>query len=113
MPRIIGQKAAMELILSGKTISAGDAKIMGLVNQVVGTDELEAATAAFVKPYLKLSAEVLRLTKKAVKTGLMDPLEPSLRAIEDVYLKELLSTADAQEGLVAFLEKRKPQWRNE
>jgi len=113
MPRIIGQKAAMELILSGKSISAQDAKIMGLVNQVVGRDGLEAATTAFLKPYLNLSAEVLRLTKKAVKSGLMDPLEPALRIIEDIYLKELLKTADAQEGLTAFLEKRKPQWRNE
>ena len=113
MPRIIGQKAAMELILSGKTISAGEARDMGLINQVVGRDGLETATEAFLKPYLRLSAEVLRLTKKAVKSGLMDPLEPSLRTIEDIYLKELLKTADAQEGLVAFLEKRKPQWRNE
>jgi len=113
MPRIIGQKAAMELILSGKTISAGEARDMGLINQVVGRDGLETATVAFLKPYLKLSAEVLRLTKKAVKSGLIDPLEPSLQTIEDIYLKELLKTADAQEGLVAFLEKRKPQWRNE
>jgi len=113
MPRIIGQKAAMELILSGKTISAGEARDMGLINQVVGRDGLETATTAFLKPYLKLSAEVLRLTKKAVKSGLIDPLEPSLQTIEDIYLKELLKTADAQEGLVAFLEKRKPQWRNE
>lgn len=113
MPRIIGQKAAMELILSGKTISAGEARDMGLINQVVEREGLETATEAFLKPYLRLSAEVLRLTKKAVKSGLMDPLEPSLRIIEDIYLKELLKTADAQEGLVAFLEKRKPQWRNE
>ncbi|MHB8091093.1 MAG: enoyl-CoA hydratase/isomerase family protein [Syntrophales bacterium] len=113
MPRIIGQKAAMELILSGKTISAGEAKDLGLINQVVGRDGLETATAAFLKPYLRLSAEVLRLTKKAVKAGLMDPLEPSLQTIEAIYLQELLKTADAQEGLVAFLEKRKPQWRNE
>jgi cyclohexa-1,5-dienecarbonyl-CoA hydratase len=112
MPRIIGQKAAMELILSGKIISAQEAKSIGLVNQVVGPGELETATAAFVKPYLNLSASVLKLTLKAVKSGLRDPLEPSLQAIEDVYLKELLKAADAQEGLKAFLEKRKPQWQN-
>jgi len=113
MPRIIGQKAAMELILSGKIIPAGEAKNIGLVNQVVGKDALAEATTEFLKPYLNLSSEVLRLTKKAVKSGLADPLEPSLQAIEDVYLKELLPTKDAQEGLVAFLEKRKPQWINE
>lgn len=113
MPRIMGQKAAMELILSGKIISAQEAKDLGLVNQVVNKEDLAAATEAFVKPYLKLSAEVIRLTHKAVVSGLMDPMEPALQAIEEIYLKELMNTADAQEGLKAFLDKRKPQWRNE
>ena len=113
MPRIIGRKDAMDLILSGRIISAEEARAMGLVNKVVKQDELESATGEFIKPYLKLSAEVLRKTKKAMMVGLMDDLEPSLRAIEDIYLNELMSTADAQEGLKAFLEKRKPEWKNE
>jgi cyclohexa-1,5-dienecarbonyl-CoA hydratase len=113
MPRIIGRKDAMDLILSGRIISAEEARAMGLVNKVVKQDELESATAEFIKPYLKLSAEVLRKTKKAMMVGLMDDLEPSLRGIEDIYLNELMSTADAQEGLKAFLEKRKPEWKNE
>jgi cyclohexa-1,5-dienecarbonyl-CoA hydratase len=113
MPRIMGRKAAMELILSGKIISAEEARTMGLVNQVVPEEELEEATVKFVKPYLKLSAEVLRKTKKAVSAGLMDDFEPSLKVIEDIYLNELMQTADAREGLKAFLEKRKPEWKNE
>ncbi len=113
MPRIMGRKAAMELILSGKIISAEEARAMGLVNQVVPEEELEEATAKFVKPYLRLSAEVLRKTKKAVSAGLMDDFEPSLKVIEDIYLNELMQTTDAQEGLKAFLEKRKPEWKNE
>lgn len=113
MPRIIGRKAAMELILSGKIISAQEAKEIGLVNKVVANDDLESATADFVKPYLKLSAEVIRKTKKAIMEGLRDELEPSLKIIEDIYLNELMNTADAQEGLQAFLDKRKPEWKNE
>ncbi|MCK4794666.1 MAG: enoyl-CoA hydratase/isomerase family protein [Desulfobacteraceae bacterium] len=113
MPRIIGRKAAMDLILSGRIISAREAFDMGLINQVVADDELKEATVKFVKPYLKLSAEVLRKTKKAIMAGLRDDLEPSLKIIEDIYLKELMPTADAQEGLKAFLEKRKPEWKNE
>jgi cyclohexa-1,5-dienecarbonyl-CoA hydratase len=113
MPRIMGRKAAMELILSGKIISAEEARTMGLVNRVVPEEELDEATTKFVKPYLKLSAEVLRKTKKAVSAGLMDDFEPSLKAIEDIYLNELMQTTDAQEGLKAFLEKRKPEWKNE
>lgn len=113
MPRIMGRKAAMDLILSGRIISAEESMAMGLVNKVVAEDELESATADFVKPYLKLSAEVLRKTKKAIMAGLRDDFEPSLQIIEDIYLNELMKTADAQEGLKAFLEKRKPEWKNE
>jgi len=112
-PRIMGQKNAMELILSGKTISADEALAMGLVNKVVADEELETATNDYIKPYLKLSAEVLRKTKKALIAGLQDDFEPSLRIIEDIYLNELMQTADANEGLKAFLEKRKPVWKNQ
>lgn len=113
MPRIIGRKAAMELILSGKTVSAQEALQMGLVNKVVPEAELETATYEFIKPYLKLSAEVLRKTKKAVVSGLRDDLEPSLQVIEKIYLNELMKSKDANEGLQAFLEKRRPEWKNE
>jgi len=112
MPRIIGRKAAMDLILSGRIISAQEAHSMGLINKVVAKGELARETQDFLRPYLSLSAEVLRITKKTVKAGLMDDLEPSLKAIEDIYLNELMQTADAQEGLKAFLEKRSPEWKN-
>jgi cyclohexa-1,5-dienecarbonyl-CoA hydratase len=113
MPRIMGRKAAMDLILSGRIISAEEAQRLGLVNKVVKEGDLESETNAFLKPYLRLSAEVLRITKKAVMAGLRDDLEPSLKAIEDIYLNELMKTHDADEGLKAFLEKRKPVWKNE
>jgi cyclohexa-1,5-dienecarbonyl-CoA hydratase len=113
MPRIIGRKAAMDLILSGRIITAAEALQLGLINKVVKDEDLEKETEAFVKPYLKLSAEVLRQAKKAVMAGLRDDLEPSLKVIEDIYLNQLMKSHDAQEGLKAFLEKRKPAWKNE
>jgi cyclohexa-1,5-dienecarbonyl-CoA hydratase len=112
IPRIVGRKAAMELILSGKIISGQEAQQMGLVNRVVKREELEASTTEFVRPYLRLSAEVLRKTKKAIMAGLRDDFDPSLKIIEDIYLDELMKTEDANEGLKAFLEKRKPVWKN-
>jgi len=112
MPRIIGRKAAMDLILSGRIVSAQEALAMGLINKVVAGGDLPRETAEFVKPYLSLSAEVLRVAKKTIKAGLTDDLEPSLKIIEDIYLNELMRTADAQEGLKAFLEKRSPEWKN-
>jgi len=113
MPRIIGRKAAMELVLSGRIITAAEALQMGLINKVVKDEDLEKETGLYVKPYLKLSAEVLRKAKKAVMEGLRDDLEPSLKVIEDIYLNQLMKSHDAQEGLKAFLEKRKPTWKNE
>jgi cyclohexa-1,5-dienecarbonyl-CoA hydratase len=92
MPRIMGRKDALDLILSGRIISATEARQMGMVNKVVPDQELEAETALFIKPYLKLSAEVLRKTKKAVTAGLRDDLEPALQAIEGIYLNELMKT---------------------
>ncbi|UCH06471.1 MAG: enoyl-CoA hydratase/isomerase family protein [Deltaproteobacteria bacterium] len=112
MPRIIGRKAANDLILSGRIISAQEALEMGLINKTVAKGDLSQETESFIKPYLSLSAEVIRIAKKTIKVGLMDDLEPSLKAIEDIYLNELMKTADAQEGLQAFLDKRKPVWKN-
>jgi cyclohexa-1,5-dienecarbonyl-CoA hydratase len=112
MPRIIGRKAAMDLILSGRLVSAQESMGMGLINKVVATGDLSKSTDEFIRPYLSLSAEVIRVTKKTIKAGLMDDFESSLKVIEEIYLHELMRTSDAQEGLKAFLEKRKPAWKN-
>jgi cyclohexa-1,5-dienecarbonyl-CoA hydratase len=113
MPRIIGRKAANELIFSGKVISAEEALKIGLINRVVKDTDLENETNEFLKPYTKLSAEVIRQTRKAIAAGLRDDLDPSLGPIEEIYLKKLMITHDAREGLAAFLEKRRPVWKNE
>ena len=103
----------MELVLSGRTVSADEAVALGLVNRVVDRERLEKETRRFVKPYLGLSAEILRQAKRAIRAGLNDDLEPSLQNIEDIYISKLMKTHDANEGLAAFVEKRKPKWRNE
>jgi len=112
MPRIIGRKAAMDLILTGRVVSAQEALSMGLVNKVVKDDELEAETEKYVDQFRKLSPIVIRKTKKAIMMGLMENFEDSLKIIEEIYLDELMKTEDAEEGLKSFLEKRKPVWKN-
>ena len=110
-PRQMGYKKALELIVTGDVIGAEEAKAIGLVNQVVPPEELAEATQTLVGKLAGLSGLVLSLTKKAVVQGLMDEKEQGLQVIEKIYLDELMPTADAEEGLRAFLDKRKPQWQ--
>jgi len=112
LPRIIGRKKAMEFILSGRTVAAREALAMGLINRVITEDSLEGEVKAFVDEFSHLSGAVLRLAKKATLEGLRDDLAGGLKRIERIYLDELMKTADATEGLKAFLEKRKPVWKD-
>jgi len=111
-PRIIGRKKAMELILAGDTISAQEAYTLGLVNKVVPEASLPQEAAAFIGKFSKLSGIVLKLTKEAALAGLNDDMGQGLNAIEKIYLDKLMKTHDAMEGLKAFLEKRKPTWKD-
>lgn len=110
-PRIAGRKKALELILSGETIVAQEALSLGLINKVVPADALDAEFEKFCGKFSSLSGLVLALTKKAFNAGLMDPSAQGLKEIEKIYLQELMKTKDAEEGLRAFLEKRKPVWK--
>lgn len=112
-PRIIGRKKAMELILSGEVISAQEALSLGLVNKIVPEVSSTEEINGFIEKFKKLSGIVLKLTKEAALAGLNDDMNQGLKAIERIYLDQLMKTKDANEGLKAFLEKRKPTWRNE
>ena len=112
-PRIIGRKKAMEIILTGDTISAQEASVLGLINKVVSEASLGQEVNAFVEKFTKLSGLVLKLTKEATLAGLNDDMDKGLKAIEKIYLNQLMKTHDAMEGLKSFLEKRKPTWKNE
>jgi len=113
LPRIIGRKKAMELILSGDTITSQEALTLGLVNKVIPEASLGEEVNGFIEKFKKLSGIVLKLTKEAAIAGLNDDLDKGLRDIEKIYLDALMKTEDATEGLKAFLEKRKPTWKNQ
>jgi len=110
MPRVMGRKKAMELILSGDTINAKEALEFGLVNHVYPKDDFQEEVQKFIEKFKNLSGVVLKSTRKACLAGLCDDLQKGLKDIEHIYLDELMKTSDALEGLNAFLEKRKPQW---
>ncbi|MCU0578341.1 MAG: enoyl-CoA hydratase-related protein [Desulfobacterota bacterium] len=111
LPRQIGRKKALELILSGEIISAQEALALGMVNKVVPAENLEGELQKFLGKFSGLSGLVMALTKKSFLAGLMDPADQGLAAIEKIYLQEMMKTHDAEEGLKAFLEKRKPAWQ--
>ena len=112
-PRMIGRKKAMELILSGETISAQEALTLGLINKVVSEASLHQEVKTFVEKFEKLSGFVLKLAKEATLAGLNEDMDRGLKAIEEIYLGRLMKSNDANEGLKAFLEKRKPTWKDE
>ena len=112
IPRITGRKKAIELILTGAIIDANEAHRLGLVNQVVPDENLEEASNKLIKKLAGLSGIVVKLTKRAIYQGLDNDFKQVLGKIEDIYLNELMKTADAEEGLAAFLEKRTPTWQN-
>ena len=112
LPRIIGEKRARELILTGEMIDAGEARRLGLVSYVVLTVELEQKTESLLVKLRELSASSLAMTRAALDLGGRSGFESVLTEVENLYLNELMKTEDASEGLHAFMEKRKPEWRN-
>jgi enoyl-CoA hydratase/carnithine racemase len=100
------------LILTGDTIEAAEALHLGLVNYLVPGDRLEQQTEGVLGKLGGLSAEALRMTRRALDLGSRTGFESALKQIESLYLNELMKTTDADEGIRAFMEKRKPEWRN-
>src|SRR3989475_7794592 len=108
LPQIIGDKRARELILTGDLIDAAEAARLGLVNYVVSSNNLEQKTLETLAKFRELSATALGMAKRAIDLGRGRSLDSSLREVENMYLHELMKTHDAQEGIKAFIEKRKP-----
>jgi cyclohexa-1,5-dienecarbonyl-CoA hydratase len=112
-PKLMWSKKALELIITGETISANEAKDLGLVNHILPVENFEAEAEKFITEKLTSnSAAVLQLTKRAFMEGVTQNYAESIKKIEDIYLNELMKTNDANEGLAAFLEKRRPVWKN-
>ena len=110
-PRIIGAKKAYELLLTGDAVSADEAERIGLVNQVVPHEELDGAVRGFLGRLTEKSSVVLKWAKTAIRHGLDVDFERGLQASEIIYKNGLMGTEDANEGILAFLEKRKPVWK--
>jgi len=107
---LVGQKRAAELVLTGRSISGAEAGKIGLANRAVAEVQLAGAIEETVQHLTALSPTVLNVTKKAMYTWDALHFDQGLANAEKVYLEELLKISDMQEGIDAFLEKRKPVW---
>jgi cyclohexa-1,5-dienecarbonyl-CoA hydratase len=112
LPRIIGEKRARELILTGDMIDANEALRFGLVNYVVPGAELASKAKSVLGKIVELSASSLAMTRIALDLGGRAGFESALAEVENLYLNELMKTEDAREGVRAFMEKRRPEWKN-
>ena len=112
LPRIIGEKRARELILTGELFDAGDALKLGMINYVVPQENLNAKSREILGKLRELSGTSLEATRRALDIARGRTFDDGLKLIEDLYLNELMKTDDSLEGISAFMEKRKPVWRN-
>jgi cyclohexa-1,5-dienecarbonyl-CoA hydratase len=112
LPHLVGRKKTFELLLGGQVLSAADAERIGLISRAVPDDKLDAEVAALIQRFSESSAPIMQFTRKGIAGGLDMLFPDALRQAEDVYLNQLMATEDAEEGLRAVMEKRKPNWKD-
>jgi len=109
LPRLVGSGKAMEMILTGDRISSTEAHRIGLVDEVVPHEQLDAKTMEIASRIAEKSPVAVRLAKQAMKAAARMPLGEGLR-YEQALFSLVFTTRDKEEGIAAFLEKRPPKW---
>ena len=112
LPRVIGEKRARELILTGEIIDAVEAGKLGLCNHVVPSAHLEPKLLEVLGKLRELSGTSLAYARQSLDLGRGRSIDAALDEQENIYLHELMKTQDANEGVKAFMEKRKAIWRH-
>ena len=111
LPYLCGFRAAMDLILTGRTIPAEEAWRIGLVSRLEKGGDVQQGARKLIEELSGLSPDVLRLTRRTLWKLHADEFERQLDEVERVYFDQLMRTEDASEGIRAFMEKRAPVWR--
>ena len=110
LSRQLAPRKGLELLLTGDPVDAPAAERLGLVNAVFAEAEFEPKCEAWLQRIYKQSASSIRFAKKAFRIAQSADFDERLAGVERLYLEELMKTDDANEGLKAFLEKRKALW---
>jgi enoyl-CoA hydratase/carnithine racemase len=111
LARHVGRKKALEMILTGNIISAPEAQQLGLINKVVPSDDLEAETMKFAEKIAEKSPLAVQIGKTGVYAMSEIPYHQAVDYMDELFAS-LCGTEDAIEGINAFMEKRKPVWKN-
>ena len=109
LSRAVGRKAAMEMLLTGDMVAADEARRLGLVNRVVPADELDREVTALARQIADKSPLVLAIGKEAFYRQAEMGLKDAYAYASETMTRNMLAR-DAEEGIDAFLGKRKPQW---
>lgn len=109
LPRLIGASRALDLMVTGRTLSPGEAFELGILDRLVPAEQLEAETGSYCNALATGAQRAIASIKLAVHEGLQQPLEAGLRR-EQELIDALFRTEDAKEGIAAFVEKRLPQF---
>lgn len=109
LPRLIGRKRALQMILTGDPISAWKARDFGLVNEVVPHEALYEEAFRLARRIAEKSPLAVTAGLNSVTRGINVPIDEAL-AIEASYFAQMVPTRDIEEGVSAFLDKRKPQF---
>lgn len=109
---LIGYHRAAEMILTGRRFSAPEAQAMGLVNRIFASNQFDEGLRALLEELLGKSGAVTRIAVKGLRELSHLGFDHALKRSEELYCRELLHTEDVEEGVRAFLEKRKPNWQH-
>jgi enoyl-CoA hydratase/carnithine racemase len=105
LPRLVGRARGLQMILEGKRLTAPDALQIGLVDAAVAPEDFETAVQAKAMALSNMATRALAHAKRAVLEGFEMPLSDALRLERELFF-DVVTTADAAEGLAAFIEKR-------
>ncbi len=112
LPYLIGRNRTLEFTLTGEVIGAEEAERIGLINRVFPAEGFADELDGFIAKLTSMSAPILKLAKRAVDRSLYVSVDEAISRVEEIYLGDLMQTEDIHEGLTAFMEKRKPEWKN-
>jgi cyclohexa-1,5-dienecarbonyl-CoA hydratase len=111
LPRLVGYRAAADILFTGRNLHAQEALGLGLVNTVLPPKQIEGWVEEKATQISGMSGSAQKINKRALRMGVED-WGKKLQEIEKLYLEDLMNTEDAKEGLEAFLEKRPPVWKH-